>query len=410
MGTNYIALAIPFFFLLIGVELLVARVMKRKVYRLNDSINDLSCGVIQRLIVLFCAAFMIASYLAIYEQARLFSLSASSPWVWVVAFFATDFIYYWFHRFSHEVNFLWAAHVVHHQSEEYNLSVALRQSAFQPFFSSVFYWPLALVGLPPLVFLTVSAFNTLYQFWIHTRIIGKLGPLESVLMTPSHHRVHHGRNPKYVDRNHGGNLIIWDKLFGTFQAEEEEPTYGITKPLATWNPIWANLATWSDLLEAARRTRAWRDKLLMFLKPPGWHPADLGGFEPAPDISGKEEPYDPVVSTSLAWYLFLQFAIVIAATTVFIFQAANLPQTTKLLSAAMVIVSLVVFGGLLERRKWAFVLEALRLLAIPLTAALLIQKPDGLIIAAIAATYALFCCVWLLRHRSSDLQNALPTA
>ena len=193
-----------------------------------------------------------------------------------------DFFYYWFHRWSHEVNAGWAAHIVHHQSEEMNLAVALRQSVFQGALSWVFYLPLALVGFPPAMFLTVSALNTLYQFWIHTRAIGKLGPLEWVLNTPSHHRVHHGRNPKYIDRNHAGSLIVWDRMFGTFQEEEEEPVYGITRPLASWNPVWANFHYWAELWRTARRATRLQDRFRIFWKPPGWRPEELGGYEPAP--------------------------------------------------------------------------------------------------------------------------------
>jgi len=148
-----------------------------------------------------------------------------------------------------------------------DLTVALRQGAFQAWFAWIFYLPLAVIGFPPLMFLTVSSFNTLYQFWIHTRTIGRLGPLELVLNTPSNHRVHHGRNPKYIDRNHGGTLIIWDRLFGTFQGEEEEPVYGITKPLASWNPVWANLHYWVELARTARRANRFSDQVRVFLKP-----------------------------------------------------------------------------------------------------------------------------------------------
>ena len=191
-GLDAIALSIPVFFLLIGVELWVERRERRSLYRLNDSLNDLACGTIQQLAGVFAKTALFAGYVVIFERFALFALDPASPWVWLAAFVGVDFCYYWFHRLSHEVNFLWAAHIVHHQSEEYNLSVALRQSAVQQFFSAPFYWPLALLGVPPKVFLLVEAFDTLYQFWIHTRTIGKLGPLEAVLNTPSHHRVHHG--------------------------------------------------------------------------------------------------------------------------------------------------------------------------------------------------------------------------
>ena len=151
-------------------------------------------------------------------------------------FLGVDCAYYWFHRIAHEYNAPWAGHVVHHSSEDYNLAVALRQGTFQGLFSWVFYLPLALLGFPPAWFAAMTSFDLLYQFWIHTRAIGKLGPLEWVLNTPSHHRVHHARNPKYLDKNYAGTLIIWDRMFGTFQAEEEEPVYGLTKPLEQLEP------------------------------------------------------------------------------------------------------------------------------------------------------------------------------
>ncbi len=240
MKSDFLNLAVPVFFLMIAAEWWIARRTGRNLYRLNDSLNDLSCGILQSLVALLCAAFMIGGYLAIEARFAFFSLDAESTWVWIACFLGVDFLYYWYHRLSHEINFMWAAHVVHHQSEEYNLAVALRQSSLQPFHSMVFYWPLALIGFPTAVFISCAAVNTLYQFWIHTQIVDRLGPLESVFMTPSHHRVHHGRNPIYLDRNHGGTFIVWDKLFGTFQLEEEEVAYGVTKPLESWNPLWAN--------------------------------------------------------------------------------------------------------------------------------------------------------------------------
>ena len=143
--------------------------------------------------------------------------------------------------------------------------------------SGVFSLPLAFIGFPPPMFLVVSAIDTLYQFWIHTRLVGRLGPLEWVLNTPSHHRVHIGRNPRYIDRNHGGTLIVWDRLFGTFAEEREEPVYGITKPLASFNPLWANLHYWVEMWEVARRAARPLDRLRVLWKPPGWRPSDLGG-------------------------------------------------------------------------------------------------------------------------------------
>ncbi|MCB1053399.1 MAG: sterol desaturase family protein, partial [Acidobacteria bacterium] len=284
MKGELISLAIPFFFVLILVEWAASALLKRKVYRLNDSLNDLSCGILQQLLELFIKGALFGGYVLIWEFARVQTIEASSWWVWVLCFLLVDLIYYWFHRLSHEVNFLWAAHVVHHQSEEYNLTVALRQSAFQGLFSWFFYIPLAILGFHPLVFVTCSAINTLYQFWIHTRLVGKMGPFEWLFNTPSHHRVHHGRNPQYIDRNHAGTLIIWDKIFGTFEPEGEPVVYGITKPLASWNPLQANVQTWQELAQqAAEYPKLW-DKIRVFLKPPGWRPKAFGGKQYAPPI------------------------------------------------------------------------------------------------------------------------------
>ena len=192
--TNFIALAIPFFLLFIGVELLVARAKKRQVYRLADALADMGCGISQQVTVLFYAGFLLAAYGLAYDHARLFTLPVWAGWV--LAFIGVDFFYYWWHRLSHEVNILWAAHVVHHQSEDYNLAVALRQSVTTTATSFVFYLPLAFLGVPPLPFAVATSLSTLYQFWIHTELVPPLPRLERVLNTPSLHRVHHAINPQ----------------------------------------------------------------------------------------------------------------------------------------------------------------------------------------------------------------------
>ena len=286
---SLIHLAIPVFFLLIGIELLVARLLERDVYRLADSVNDLSCGILQQVVEVFLKTALFAGYAWIFTSHRLLDVPLSAGWAWAVCFVGQDLLYYWFHRWSHEVNAGWAAHVVHHQSEEYNLTVALRQGALQPAFSWVFYLPLAVLGFPPAMFLAVSSFNTLYQFWIHTRLIGRLGPFEWVLNTPSHHRVHHGRNPRYIDRNHGGTLIVWDRLFGTFGEEREEPVYGVTRPLASWNPVWANLRHWAEMWDVARRAGRPLDRVRVLWKRPGWRPA-RPWRAPGADRGGPGEP------------------------------------------------------------------------------------------------------------------------
>ena len=381
MEVDYITLAVPAFFVLIALELWLTHRRGHAYYRLNDSLNDLATGVLQQLVTLLFAATIVAGYFWIHASHRLFDLSADSLLVWVGCFVGVDFAYYWFHRLSHEINFLWAAHVVHHQSEEYNLTVALRQSALQPFMSIPFYWPLALLGVPPLVFLACSSFNTLYQFWIHTREIGTLGPLEQVLMTPSHHRVHHGRNPIYIDRNHGGTFIVWDKLFGTFEPESEEVVYGVTKPLASWNPVWANLDYWIDLARAARATRRWRDKLLVFLARPGWMPTDLGGFQAAPPVSPDVTKFDPTVDGRMAAYATFQFVQGVGLSVVFPLLYPDLGTPARILIVVGIVWSLVNVGALFDGARWGAVSEWVRIVLTPIVALALVPLPAGAIAA-----------------------------
>jgi len=367
---NYIVLAIPVFFLLILLELVITRLQEKDYYRLSDSISDLGCGIVQQLLEVFVKTALFAGYLLLYRRGRVFDVPGSAAWAWVACFLGVDLLYYWFHRASHEVNAFWAAHVVHHQSEEYNLSVALRQGAFQGVFSWVFYLPLAILGFPPLMFLTLTSVNTLYQFWIHTRVIGRLGPLEGILNTPSNHRVHHGRDPKYIDRNHGGTLIVWDRMFGTYQAEEEEPIYGITRPLASWSPVWANFHYWAELIESARRTRGLTDKLRVFLKMPGWQPADLGGFVPAPEVDrARYRKFDTPLTRGRAVYVLVHFVAVLALSTTLLYRQETWGLPWLAAGATFVLLSLVALAALLEGRSWAPALEATRLVAGVLIAA-----------------------------------------
>lgn len=362
MEVNYIALAIPAFFILIGIELAFSFWKDRKLYRFNDAVTNISLGVGQQVTGIFLKTALFLGYLFLYENHRLFSVE-STLLNWVLLFIAVDFCYYWFHRMSHEVNALWAAHVVHHQSEDYNLSVALRQSWLQNGFSWVFYLPLALLGFEPLMFLTMSAMNTLYQFWIHTQAIGKLGPLEWVLNTPSHHRVHHGSNPKYIDRNHAGSLIIWDRMFGTFQEEQDKVVYGITTPLNSWNPVWANLHYWKDLWELSNQCTSIGDKMRVFLKPPGWRPDYLGGQQyPKEQDPARYVKYDEDSSSGHHPYALIMFTVHLSIATAMLFFEASLtiPQMTA--TGLYVLLGLSTLGGMFDNRPWVIPLEYARIL------------------------------------------------
>lgn len=366
MVPDYIAMAGPVFFILIVVELFVAHRRGVSYYRVNDAINNISTGLLMQLAVLFAKGLLVAGYLWIYENFRFADFSTAHAGTWIACFFGVDFAYYWFHRLSHEINFLWAAHVVHHQSEDYNLAVALRQSTVQPFFSSFFYWPLALIGFPPLIFMTCSAFNTLYQFWLHTQVIDTLGPLEEVLVTPSHHRVHHGRNPIYLDRNHGGSFIIWDRLFGTFEREKETVVYGITTPLESWNPIWANLHYWVELFRTAIATRRPIDKLRTFVASPGWYPEDQGGVVAPPSVSSLTTKFDRAYPQLLSGYACFQFGLLVVLTIGLGLAGGSIALATKLAGVALIVWGLLNIGGLFDGRSWSFASEAGRVVVAPL--------------------------------------------
>lgn len=412
--SDYIALAIPVFFLLIGVELVVAAVQKKRVYRLNDALQDLSTGVLQQVGGVFTKTVVFGSYVALWQAWHAWEMDASSPLVWIACLLLVDHQYYWFHRVSHEVNLPWGAHIVHHSSEEYNLAVALRQGAFQPLFSFVFYLPLALLGFPPLVFLASSSANTLYQFWIHTRTIGRLGPLEWFLNTPSHHRVHHGCDPKYIDRNYAGILIVWDRLYGTFQVEEEEPTYGITKPLASWNPLWANVHYYADLIRLGRRApsrrEAWR---LWWVGPadkPEWARDGLGDADrPTPLTHGEAGKYDSRADRAMVPYVVASYVGVLAATVGLLFGQEHLPTAAKWGAALWIAWGVLDVGAFFEARKWVVPAEVARL-AVPIALGGWWLAQGQAVPGLVAAGAGTALLVWLALARTASGRTITPAA
>lgn len=364
---NAIVLSIPIFFLLIGVELLVQKMRKVELYRLNDAVGNISCGITQQVSGVFFKTLTFAGYLVLYEHYRFFNVTENLL-TYTVLFIAIDFFYYWFHRYAHEISLFWGTHVVHHQSEDYNLSVALRQSALQTFVSSIFYLPLALIGFNPIAFVTINAFQTLYQFWIHTKTIDRMPAwFEFIFNTPSHHRVHHGVNPKYIDKNHGGTLIIFDRMFGTFQEEEEEVVYGVTKPLGTFNPVWANFDYYKDLFQQVRETRGWKNKVKTLIQKPGWRPAELGGpILPQPVSAKQQQKYNPKVPIQLNYYVLFQFALVLGGASLFLFNVEGMATWLSASLALSIIWSVGSLGGLLDAKPQAAWWEYGRLLVVPL--------------------------------------------
>lgn len=365
MNLNPIVLSIPIFFILMGIELVVERITNKKLYRLPDAIANLSCGITSQLSGLFLKVFAIGIYQLLHENFNL--VAWDKTWFyWLVLFLLADLAYYWAHRMSHEINLFWGGHVVHHQSEEYNLSVALRQSSLQVIWTFTFSLPLAFIGFETLDFALMSAFITLYQFWIHTETINKMGWFELVFNTPSHHRVHHGRDPKYIDKNHAGTLIIWDKMFGTFQEEEERPTYGITKPINSWNAVWANFSHYAEMGKDLKQIPTWTDKLKYLFKKPGWLPDYLGGYRTAPPVDKSTyKKYDTPSALTLNLYVLFQYVLCLAGTSLFLFNASKFSLSEKAMITVLISIVVVNCGVLFENRPWVRYAEWIRIVVYP---------------------------------------------
>jgi sterol desaturase/sphingolipid hydroxylase (fatty acid hydroxylase superfamily) len=363
-SVNYVEVAIPFFILAIALEYIYGRLVNRQTYRLNDTVNSLALGVLSRLgdVLRLGVSAVLLGAAAVWLGVPQWSME--SAWQWVIAFVAYDFCYYWKHRFGHEWRIMWASHVAHHQSEEFNLSTALRQTGTD-YIGFFFYVPLYLVGIPAAAIITVGSLNLIYQFWVHTEHIRRLGPLEWIFVTPSNHRVHHARNERYLDRNYGGVFIVWDRLFGTYQDElaDERCVFGITKGLNSWNPLWANVHFWVETAQLAWRTRSWADRCKIWFKPPGWYPRDIAQPNLSTSVDLNYPKYDPPTTLFVRAYVFIQFWLLTFASLWLLQVQAQLPRAFVLAMFAWVCISLFVHGVWLEGRAAARWLEWVRIAA-----------------------------------------------
>ncbi|RDI97165.1 sterol desaturase family protein [Dyella solisilvae] len=411
--------ATPVFFALIAMELLVARLRRRNVYHSSDAINSLALGVISQIVGVFSKILTLGIYAWCVQHLAAFSLPANNLLVWVTALIAYDFCYYWLHRAGHEVNILWAAHVVHHQSEDYNLSTALRQTGSGVLLGWLFYLPMAVIGFPLEVFVVVALIDLLYQFWVHTELVGRLGWFDRVFCSPSNHRAHHAVNDKYLDHNYGGILIVWDRLFGTFVEEDDKdpPVYGTRAPLRSWNPLWANAEVYWATAKDAWRARRWRDKLLVWLKPPGWRPADVAARFPKADFDIQRARFQPALSRGLTVYSLVQFALLLGMAVQFLDLAKHLSLVVLGGYAVFLVLSLTALGALTEGRRVGVVLELVRLLvtaAIPLLTGGWFGLPQlsGSVLGAMVAIPALSALVlgWvvLVGHRREGTGKVIP--
>lgn len=355
---NPIIFAIPIFLVTIVAEWAWSRHKGQTVYSLPDAIASLNMGILSQVVGLFAKVVSLAAYVAVYQQFALTTWAMNHVSLWVLALLLYDFFYYWNHRLGHEVSLLWGAHSIHHSSEYYNLSTALRQSATGVLFSWVFYLPMALLGVPPTMLVIVGLVDLLYQYWVHTELIGRLGWIDRVLVTPSNHRVHHGQNDYCIDKNYGGILVIWDRLFGTFTEErpDEKIVYGVRKPLHSLNPLWANTMHYADLWQQAHAAQGWGQKLKTIWGRPG-------GEKTTPTLSFDAATfvrYDTQTPTLWGIYCAVQYALLVPIFISFLLTFKALTPTQNGLYGLWLTLSLVAISALLERAPWAKLMELAR--------------------------------------------------
>ncbi|MEO1448402.1 MAG: sterol desaturase family protein, partial [Bacteroidota bacterium] len=291
-GLQYAALIIPVLMLLVVLEYWIARKKGVDAFSFSDTIVNMCCGMLERLFDVFWVVMLYFVFGFLFNKVALWQIP-NNGWTFILALLFADLMAYWHHRLSHEINFLWAAHIVHHQSEELNVTTVFRVSAFAVINRSFFFIWMPMLGFSPELTTGAIVFVGLYQFVTHTRLVGKLGFIEYIMVTPSHHRVHHARNEKYLDKNYGHVFIIWDRLFGTFTEEDEEPDYGITTGFESANPYRAYLWYWKDLFRRAGETEKFIDKIRVFTKPPSWNPDDveITPSEFSVDAEGNRKKY-----------------------------------------------------------------------------------------------------------------------
>jgi alkylglycerol monooxygenase len=368
---------IPLFLLLIAIEWLVSRYKGIGVANSMDTISSLSSGITNVIKDVLGLTVVIVSYGWMVEHLAIFNIQSTLS-LYVLAFIGKDFAGYWGHRFEHTINLLWNRHIIHHSSEEYNLSCALRQNisvVFSIFF--FLYIPLAILGVPQKVIAVVAPLHLFAQFWYHTRLIGKMGWLEKIIVTPSHHRVHHSINVEYMDKNFAQIFIVWDKLFGTFQEELESvpPVYGVTRPVETWNPILINLQHFWLLVRDAWRARSWWDKIRIWFMPTGWRPSDVQQEFPVFALMDVhlQKKYQPPSSTLLqawSWFqLIFHFMLMMYAFN----RIAEFSFTNSVLHGGFIVLSVFAYTTLMDRSRWAIWAEGVKLLV----ATVLLYSLDG---------------------------------
>lgn len=357
------AFVIPAFWIFLALEYWAARRKKMAhVFNYENSITNISVGIAERLLNLLITGSFYGLFYFIYENYALFNIP-NQWWVWILLLLTTDLVWYWYHRLGHEINFMWGAHIVHHQSEDFNYTTSARITTIQAMVRNLFWCILPLAGFHPAMVITILVVHGTYSFFTHTQVIGKLGWLEHFLITPSHHRVHHASNEKYLNKNYGDIFIFWDKLFGTFQKEEEAPKYGLTHPLKSHSFLWQHFHYYIELWEACRRSKSiWKSLKIIFGKPEN---LDQGIRE---DLERHFLSVKKPFQSSLRFRSYLNFQIIACLTGLFFITILfnDLTVLDKTLFIGLILVTLINCGAMLEQQQWIYLLEIVRMLMIGL--------------------------------------------
>lgn len=365
MEIHFAPLFIPFLLILVYLEWQFSKHKQQNAYRLESSILNVNLGIVERIFELYYFGLIFFLFGVIQQQFGIFEISMQNVWHWISAMILLDFIIYWFHRAGHRINFLWGAHAVHHQCREFNLTVAFRNGIFPHIFRTTPMLTLPLLGFPAEMIFGALMVSGVWQMFLHTRSIRNLGILELFMMTPSHHRVHHGSNPEYIDKNFGGMLVIWDRLFGTFAREEAPVKFGITSPVKTWNPIRIYTHIWKDLYTASKLRSGLANKVkILFESPESFH----RNYQHI--NSAARESRNHRIPKNLFYYIILQLIIMMALLVSMLTFAEFYTVTSQLMHGAFLIISTVMLCLLMEKNPRYFNLEKMRLLTLlflPLT-------------------------------------------
>jgi len=361
MQLNYLAFVVPFFLFFIGLEYYVSKKKGKNFFHYAESVANLNVGIAERLLDVFATGIFFYLFHYIHTHYSLFNIGANL-WTWVILFLLTDLVWYWYHRFAHEINIFWAVHAVHHQSEDFNYTVSARITVFQAMVRSMFWCILPLIGFPAVMISSLLLIHGLYPFFIHTQTIGKLGWLEYIFVTPSHHRVHHASDAEYLDKNYGDVLIIWDKIFGTFKEEKATPQYGLTKQLGSHSFLWQHfhfpMEIWLGFWHARGIKAKWK---ILFGKPDDLDPRFRCLLErKLLNVKPAQQP----ASIAMKQYINAQTVFSLSLLFFTILFEKHFSGWQSILLSSFIIISLINSGAMLDQRSWIFYLEFARFLIV----------------------------------------------